>query len=102
MGYRRGILCTGLALTLAACGPSGTQSPAALPGSTAETTGPEILGVVKVEFQHIGQADFSVQATMVGDGLAAQTLTRTGALSFTQARAGPSPGPTTCATSTGS
>ncbi|GGJ77957.1 hypothetical protein [Deinococcus aquiradiocola] len=64
-----------------------------MPGTTAETTGPEILGVVKVEFQHIGQADFSVQATMVGDGLASQTLTRTGALSFTQGARGSFTGP---------
>ena len=93
MEYRRGIMSAGLALVLAACGQSGTQSPAAVQGSTATTHEPEILGVVKVEFQHIGQADFSVNATVVGAGLASQTLARTGALSFTQGTRGSFTGP---------
>ena len=93
MEYRRGIMSAGLALVLAACGQSGTQSPAAVQGSTATAHEPEILGVVKVEFQHIGQADFSVQATVVGAGLESQTLARTGALSFTQGTRGSFTGP---------
>ena len=93
MRHKRGMLSAGLALVLAACGQSGTQSPEAVQGPTAGVHEPEILGVVQVEFQHIGQADFSVNATVVPSSVTAQTLARTGSVSFTQGTRGSFTGP---------
>ena len=88
MGYRKGLLSTALALVLAACGPSGTQSPEAVGGTAAETHTPEILGVVQVKFEHIGQPDATVNVTVLPSGVESQTLARVGAVTFTQGARG--------------
>ena len=88
MGYRKGLLSTALALVLAACGPSGTQSPEAVGGTAAEPHTPEILGVVQVKFEHIGQPDATVNATVLPSGVESQTLARVGAVTFTQGARG--------------
>ena len=88
MGYRKGLLSTALALVLAACGQTGTQSPEAVGGTAAETHTPEILGVVQVKFEHIGQPDATVNATVLPSGVESQTLARVGAVTFTQGARG--------------
>ena len=88
MGYRKGLLSTALALVLAACGQTGTQSPQAVGGTAAEPHTPEILGVVQVKFEHIGQPDATVNATVLPSGVESQTLARVGAVTFTQGERG--------------